>query len=435
MKRNILYLIILGVYFSACNPNKDLYENIKSHTPPYHTTFGITLADGDYKTISDLALDVTETPEEIANAQSIANRLMFSVNVPASDYIGAFLDQEYIAPDSTSTVKVTYNYSVNAFDSLSLYTLSEADYTAIGGVVADSGAFTYNELPGEYLPNFLNALDQTDNYIFYITCHYWKDDATMIDTSLAYQYVNTGWVLNENVYTITDADYESMGYPGTYHNFSSSQSPDRYLPIFLSLKFPYAVEETTMFIVYKYYASGKTSVLMDGYYYTGTDWVNKLPKSDQFIHNGTQWLFDPTVHYTMTETDYQILVDYIAQHPDLNSYLDQEYFDVEYYYGASYYYGNFDMRLTTRRNNDPLGYLTGLSDEEVRVVLTDRLKEGLGIFLGLRFPEAQPVSNGIQVYYEVSYATYEPGDYFYKMRFKCTDVGTFEYDEGPISLN
>jgi hypothetical protein len=435
MKRNILYLILLGVYFSACNPNKDLYENIKNNTPPYHTTFAITLSDGDYTTISDLALNVAETPEEVANAESIAKKLMFSVNVPISLYAGAFLDQEYIAPDSTSSVKVTYNYSVNTFDSLSLYTLTVEDYTTIGGVVSDSGAFTFNELPGNYLPEFLSTLDQSDNYLLYVTCSYWKDDVTLIDTSLAYQYINGDWVFNENVYTITDIDYDSMGSPGAYHNFSSSESPDQYLPIFLSLKYPYAVDETTIFIIYKYYASGNTSVLIDGYYFNGTDWVNKLPKTDQFIHNGTQWLFDPTVHYTMIKTDYQLIVEYIAQHPELNVYMDLVYTNTEYYYGASYYYDNFDMRIYKRTANDPFGLLTGLSEEEIRTVLTERLKEGLRVFLELRFSDAQPISNGVQVYYEVYYATYEPGDYYYKMRFKCTGVGTFEYSEGPVSIN
>jgi hypothetical protein len=436
MKKYIIYTFIIGILLAGCNPNKDIYENIKNNTPDYHTDFSITLSDADYATISDLAVDAAETDEEIAKAESIAENLYFSVRVPASNYIGAFLDQEYIAPDSTSSCKVTFNYSVNEYDSLSLFTLTADDYTAIGGVVADSAAFTYNELPSEYLPDYLATLDQTGNYICYVTCSYWANDTTLIDTAMAYEYINDEWAVNPDVYTITDQDYESMGSPGTYHNFSSSALPENYLPIFLNLKFPYESVGSKMFIVYKYYASGKTNILMDGWYYKGsTQWVNSLPKTEQFIHNGTQWLFDPTVHHTMVKADYQIIVEYVAAHPDLNVYMDPVYNNTEYYYGASYFYENFDMRLYKRRDNDPFGLLTGLTDDEVRVVITERLKEGIGIFLELRFPDAQPVSNGIQVYYEVYYATYEPGDYFYKMKFKCTDVGQFEYVEGPISLN
>jgi hypothetical protein len=435
MKKYIIYTSILGLLLMACNPNKDIYENIKNNTPEYHTDFSITLSDADYETISDLALDVAETDEEIAKAESIADKLCFSVNVPVSNYVGPFLDQEYIAPDSTSSCKVTYNYSVNAFNSLTLYTLTVDDYMTIGGVVADSGAFTYNELPADYLPAYLETLDQTENYIFYITCQYWKDDATLIDTSMAYEYVAGNWEINSKVYTLTDKDYESMGSPGTYHNFSSSALPEHYLPLYLKYKYPYAYEETTYFIIYKYYASGLTNILMDGYYYNGSSWVNKLPKTDQFIHNGTQWLFDPTVHHTMVKTDYQIVVEYVAAHPDLNVYMDPVYTNTEYYYGASYFYDNFDMRIYKRQANDPYGLLVGLSDDEIRTIMTERLKEGIGVFLEIRFPDAQPISNGIQVYYEVFYATYEPGDYFYKMRFRCTDVGQFEYVEGPVSLN
>lgn len=434
MKKYILYTIIFGLLFSACNPNKDIYEDIENNADDYRTEFEITLTNDDYETISELALDDAVTDEEIANAESIADNLCFSIQASANLYVGAFLDEEYIAPDSTSIVQVIFNYSVNEYDSLVVFELEDADYTAIGGVVADSLAFTYTELPGSYLPNYLFTTDTTSNYINYVTFEYWKNDTTKIDSSIAYEFVDGTWTVPENVYTLTDEDYESMGSPGNYHNFSSSIPPDHYLPVFLLNNFSYAFEEDKLFIIYKYY-SGSTDVKMDGYYFNGETWVNKVQKTDQFIQNGTQWVFDPTVHYTMVKSDYAVLVDYIANHPIYNGYLDQTYFNSEYYYGASSYYDNFDMRIYKRQDNDPLGLLEGMSDDEVKTELTNRLKEGIGIFLELRFPEAQPVSNGVQVYYEIYYATYEPDDYFYKMRFKCTDVGTFEYIEGPTSLN
>lgn len=434
MKKYIIYTLIFGLLFSACDPNKDIYENIRNSSPGYITDFGITLNDDDYGTISDLALDVAETDEEIENAESIAGNLYFSIHTPASLYVGAFLDEEYIAPDSTSKVQVTYNFSVNEFDSLHVFELEDADYTAIGGVAADSLAFTYNELPESYLPAYLASLDQTENYIWHVTFDYWEDDLTKIDSSIAYQYIDGAWVIPWDIYILTDADYESMGVPGTYHNFSSSEPPEHYLPIFLSDKFAYASAEDKYFIIYDYY-SGGPQTLMDGYYFDGEIWTNKVPRTDQFIQNGTEWVFDPTVHHTMVKSDYALLVDYIANHPEYSGYLDQTYFNTEYYYGASSYYDNFDMRLYKRQENDPLGLLTGMSDDEVRAEITNRLKEGIGVFLELRFTEAQPVSNGVQVFYEVYYATYEPGDYYYKMRFKCTDVGIFEYIEGPTSLN
>ncbi|MCD4794571.1 MAG: hypothetical protein K8R54_15150 [Bacteroidales bacterium] len=434
MKKYILYTIIFGLLFSACNPNKDIYENIKDNADDYHTEFGITLTNDNYETISELALDDAVTDEEIANAESIAENLCFSLQAPANLYAGAFLDEEYIAPDSTSIVQVKYNYSVNEFDSIAAFTLSEEDYTAIGGVVADSSAFTYNELPGSYLPAYLASIDTTTGYVYYVTCDYWENDTTLTDTGLVYTYIDGSWQTPDNFYILTDADYESMGSPGNYHNFSDSDPPEHYLPIFLSNKFAYANEEDVYFIIYKYYSSG-THIRMDGYYFNNENWVNKIQKTDQFIQNGTEWVFDPTVHYSMVKNDYAILVEYIANHTIYNGYLDQTYLNTEYYYGASSYYDNFDMRIYKRQDNDPLGLLEGMSDDEIKTELTGRLKEGIGIFLELRFPDAEPVSNGVQVYYEVYYATYEPGDYFYKMRFKCTDVGTFEYIEGPTSLN
>jgi hypothetical protein len=128
-------------------------------------------------------------------------------------------------------------------------------------------------------------------------------------------------------------------------------------------------------------------------------------------------------------------VQYIKNHPELSGYFDDYYENSEYYYGASAYYDNFDMRVYKRQDNDPLGLLDGMSEEEIKELMFERLKEGLDIFLEIRFPDAQPVSNGVQVFYEVFFATYEPGDYFYKMRFKVTGEGEFEYVEGPISLH
>ena len=155
MKKIILYSLISALMFSACNPNKEIDENIRNSTPPFKFDIDITLLTGDYETISDLAFDIAESPQDTANAQSIADNLCFSVHAPASLYVAAFLDEEYIAPDSSSVAQVSYDYSVNEFDSLVVFELGNADYTAIGGVVADSLSFTYNELPENYLPDYL----------------------------------------------------------------------------------------------------------------------------------------------------------------------------------------------------------------------------------------------------------------------------------------
>lgn len=427
MKNIFIYLLLFGLVLTACNPNKEIYDELDAMKVPYRTDLEYTLTDDDYSAIADLAEDAATTEEEMEMAAAIADMMAFSKNIPVSSYVGPYLDGIFIAPDSGSSCMVRYRYLVNEYDSIAEYELSASDYDAIGGQVATDGAFSSAALPGNYLPDFLFDMDTTENYILYVTSEYIRDDMSQTDTVICFEYIDGSWD-EADVYMLTDEDYDSMGAPGQYNNFSSSAEPDAYLPIFLEQKFPYAAEETKMTLVYKYY-SGGVHARMDVYQYNGAEWGKYETQSDQFVHNGTQWLFDPTIKYTMLGDDYQIIVDYISAHPELNVYMDPSYDNTEYYYGASAYYGNFDMRITKRRDNDPLGYLTDLSDDEVSAELDSRLPEGLMVFIETKFSNAVPVSNGVQVYYEINYATYNYVDYFYTARFKCTGVGEFEYIE------
>ena len=433
MKKYFIILSVIGFLSTACNPNEELYENIEKNTPPYHTDFEITLTEDDYSTIAGLAEPTTA--EDSAAVEAIEEYAAFAHNRSASEYVGPFLDREYLAPDSTSSVKVTYKYEISEHDSLVVYEFEDEDYLSIGGQVADSLAFSYSRKPGTYLPDFLSDIDETPNYLMYVICEYIKEDFSRIDTALVYTYENGSWNRIPNTYTLVAADYDWMGDPGAYNNFSDSDLPREYLGSFLRHKYRTALPGEQIYVMYKFYTGSATEIRSDIYEYKDDgSWTYKLNRTDQFVHNGTQWLFDPTEKYTMVKSDYDILVQYIKTHPELSGYFDDYYENSEYYYGASTYYDNFDMRVYKRQDNDPLGLLGGMSDEEIKVLIFERLKEGLDVFLEIRFPDAQPVSNGVQVFYEVFFATYEPGNYFYKMRFKVTGEGEFEYVEGPISL-
>jgi len=434
MKKYIIFSFIAGLLFTACNPNKDIYDAIEKAKTPYHESFDIELSNADYTSIKKLALQTAQNAEDSATAQDIDIYKSFSVVRSAADYIPAFLADTYIALDSASSIKVKYHNSNNEYDSLVVKTMADADYTAIGGVVADSSAFTYNELPETYLPAYLAASDTTSGYLYYITCAYWKNDTTLIDTSIVYTFTDGAWQTQNTFYVLTDEDYESMGAPGQYHNFSDSNPPEHFLPVFLHNKFPYAFSKDLVNVFYKYY-SGGTKIMTDAYVFDGSVWSNTTDKVSPFINNGTKWVFDPTVHYTMSTTeDYQIIVDYVANNPDISSYLDPVYgSNTEYYYGASSYYKNFYLKLYKRRLYDPLGLLEGLSDDEATDALLTRINEAIGIFLEGKYPEAIPVLNGVQVYYAITYDTYGENSVRnqYTVTYKCTGVGQFEYVSGP----
>lgn len=141
------------------------------------------------------------------------------------------------------------------------------------------------------------------------------------------------WEESKDVYYLSDSDYDSMGessgQPGRYNNFSSSTSPEGYLPLFLDFKFPYAQEEDALIVMYKYY-SGSTNVLGNLYTLTSGDWIGNNP-SLQFGHDGTTWVPDNTIKYVLLGSDYSLIGDALVdEYPGPG--------------GSASNYGNFDRR-------------------------------------------------------------------------------------------
>lgn len=218
-----------------------------------------------------------------------------------------------------------------------------------------------------------------------------------------YRLLNSSWKTEHGVYLLNSADYNSMGAPGKYDNFSSSEPPDNYLPQFLTQKYPYAQEGMQIVVIYKYYSKG-THTRADQYTFTNSTWVKYNPieaKTAQFINAGTKWVFDPTVTFTMTTADYQLIVDAVKADPDLKQYLDS-YGTAEYYYGASAYYSEFNAQIVKR--TDPA--FTGLTDTQAAALITQRIQEGIIVMLKAKFPNAVAQVSGINVMYVVSYSIY-----------------------------
>jgi len=116
----------------------------------------------------------------------------------------------------------------------------------------------------------------------------------VIKKSDLYRLLNGSWGTEPDVYILNSEDYNSMGAPGKYNNFSSSEPPENYLPQFLSKKYPYAQEGMQLAIVYRYYA-GSTQTRADQYTFTNHQWTKYDPiemKTSQFINTGTKWAFD-----------------------------------------------------------------------------------------------------------------------------------------------
>ncbi len=223
---------------------------------------------------------------------------------------------------------------------------------------------------------------------------------------------NSGWAKTQGAYYVKAADYDAMGTPGNYDNFSSSDNPDNYLPQMLEQKYPYAQEDDVMVVVYKYY-SGGVQTRADEYHFNEGNWMEYNPvevNTDQFILTKNDgWVFDPTVMFTMNTADYQTIVDWVKNNKG-SEYVDS-YGTQEFYFSAGSYYSNFDIR----DGNWESGEFSTWQDA-VKASIAE-------VLLPAKFPDAVDQVSGIDVLYEVTFATYDGSAGEYTFIFQCISSG------------
>ena len=238
-----------------------------------------------------------------------------------------------------------------------------------------------------------------------------------------YEYTGNGWVKSEKLYYLNSVDYNAMGAPGNYDNFSSSLLPQNYLPALLKEKYPLAGQDFEVIIVYKYF-EGATITLADKYKFDNGNWVSTYnfiePRTSQFLYSTSGWVFDPTVSFKMVAADYQIIVDWVKNNigaDKIDSYGTQEF-----YTGSGSFYSNFDLRI-------------GKWDNTAFTTWQDAVRSAIGNdLLPVKYPSAVTQVSGIDVLYIVSFVTYNGSYGNYAIKFKCTKSGPnpeFTLVEGP----
>ena len=227
-----------------------------------------------------------------------------------------------------------------------------------------------------------------------------------------YQFTGGLWTKASNVYYLNADDYNAMGAPGKYDNFDLTMPPQNYLPAMLYAKFPLAGQSSEIVVVYKYY-EGTTMTLADKYVFNNGVWTSTYnfvePRASQFLYSNTGWVFDPTVTFTMTAADYQIIVDWVKNNivGDYMRYGDTQ----EYYTGAGSGYKNFDIRPDKW-------------EENIFSKWEDAVAFGIGTaLLPSKYPAAVTQVSGIDVMYLVSFQTYSGTYANYTWKFQCTKAG------------
>lgn len=242
-----------------------------------------------------------------------------------------------------------------------------------------------------------------------------------------FEFDGDEWEEVDNTYYLSSEDYNSMGDPGRFDNFSSSAPADAYLPSFLSQTYPFAVEGEELVVVYKFF-NGSVVTIPEKYTFTNGEWTGLLISEvdEQYIKSEGQWNLDPTIVFTMTSDDYQIIVDAVA--PDFPDLLNS-FGTAEDLYGADSFFENFDIRTTSKEGQE---MYEGLSTSEAEALAISQVGVGLEVLMGIKFSDQAPQVSGIDVFAEITSATYDGQDGFLFTKLQCVDVGVWEVVEGPV---
>lgn len=209
-----------------------------------------------------------------------------------------------------------------------------------------------------------------------------------------YLFNGTAWnKAGGNIITLQPENYATMGLSkGTLAVAEAAN----YLPVFLTQNYPYAQVGDEKVIVYK---TGNAAFYADRLRKEAGAWIVlnfTEVKSDQFVRSDKGWIFDPTITITLTANDYQLVVDYVKENQGVQTpALVSSYGNTEYYYGFNAYNKNITFRPKDRQN-DPT-YPNGSAEENMKFC-KERTLEGLELFLGIKYPNAQPIVGGVEQY-------------------------------------
>jgi len=162
MKKILSIFILIGfVIFNACDPMEDIYDEIdaKEEEKGIVSTFEYTLTSDDYSLIADLIEDLS--PSDTLDGQFIESFEYFNDEITVQEYLPYLLNNRYPWLGPKSAAKITYNYSGEMSEDLTVYTGAEEyefdtdDYKEIDSLVNLAGYLYPNFLPDLHIPGLL----------------------------------------------------------------------------------------------------------------------------------------------------------------------------------------------------------------------------------------------------------------------------------------
>lgn len=310
---------------SSCNPVDDIYDDLEAQEKnPLIQVGDVTfeLSDDDYTAIGKTFGNFNSTDE-------------------AKDLISDLLKSKYPNFDVSSSALVTYKVYApkSSHKKLYRYTVTTADYDAN----PETAQFdNFDDVDQIYA--FLDTKYPTPADRDLVSLTYKFYDGSTKTLNDGFFFTNGAW---EMIQGFTDAEYTLMG--EGFPNFSSADEAAVKIPIYLKDKYKYEPKEAgdIVSIMYKLYTTDvddvdgdgrvddNTTVSFIGYFiYDGAEfskYTNEIEETLQFGFDGTNWIPDNTIKYTLAREDYTFIGDAL-----LTTYAAAA--------GSASRYGNFDRR-------------------------------------------------------------------------------------------
>ncbi len=255
-----------------------------------------------------------------------------------------------------------------------------------------------------------------------------------------YEYNGSAWSVSSNVVVVQPEDYTEMG--SKYGNLQDDQ-PEKYLPLFLSKKYPYAEAEDTKFVLYRFYNGSGTVLRSEEYSFDGSAWNcitsengSIITETNQFVFRNGDWKMDPSIELVLpagknqaTSTwFYQAAVDWVKNNiADASNFVDS-YGTAEYYSGCSAYQGNVNINAVYAAISGNSDY-SGMTQEEIENTMKRRFENETGPgALSILYPNMSPIGD-LQPTVTIEFTAWCTGgvNNVYTIVFKCVAKGKFEF--------
>lgn len=304
--------------FTSCDPLDDIHDEIDAIDAVISGEATITLTEADY----------TGDLDDGGLGLSFPN---FSSVDDAKEMLPGFLSSKYPAWGNESLAAVTFKLynKKNDEKSLAVYEVTSADYTDNGHSYGNFSSFSD-------ITDFLDVKypSAADRLLVNLTYLYYNGTVSTFENGFINNYGT--WEMSTG---ISDAEYTAMGEGRA--QFSSEDEALSKIPVYLLDKFKFSgkVAGDIEGIMYKLYVTDTQDIDGDGrtddsavysfvafFIYDGATWSkydNVIDETIKFGHDGTNWVPDNTIKYTLTTADYDSLGED---------------------YGYPGYYDNFDVR-------------------------------------------------------------------------------------------